>query len=182
MKLSQSSVGIDGSKPSTRFLGPTHSVEFPALSVTVTRAKSPSVDCMELSASESDGQEYCTVESGTPLCESEMFTVKLRLHGVQCQLRKVTSCHGVQDWVQKPVVLMLQFPQVGGVASIRSVGEVQDLFAPFLLRFTLQVSLSEFTMHEALETELVEPLLFVYVPQRLVNVTEEFHQKLSQVS
>ena len=161
MKLSQSRVGIEGSKPSTRFLGQTHSVEFPALSVTVTLAKSPSIDCMELSASESEGQEYCTVESGTPLWESEMFTVKLRFQGVQYQSRKVTSCPGVQLWVQNPVVLMLQFPQEGGVVSILRVGEVQVLFVPFLLRLTVQVSLSEFTMHDALERGLVDPLLFV---------------------
>lgn len=182
MKLSQSRVGIEGLKPSTRFLGQTHSVELPALSVTVTRAKSPSIDCMELSARESDGQEYCSVESGTPLWESEMLTLKVRFQGVQYQSRNVTSCPGVQVWVQNPVVLMFQFPQEGGVLSIRRVGEVQVLFEPFLLNVTLQVSLSEFTMHEALDTVLVEPLLFVYVPHRLVKVTEEFHQKVSPVS
>lgn len=174
MKLSQSSVGMTGAKPSTRFLGPTHSVTFPALSVTLTRAKSPKFDCIEMSANESDGHEYVAVGLGTPLCASEMDTVKLLAQGDQCQPRNVTSCPGVQVWLENPVVEIVQFPQVGGVVSIRKVGDTHVFSFPLLLSKTSHVPLSEFTMQEESPIEVVAPLLLVYFPHLWVNVTVDF--------
>lgn len=108
---------------------------------------------------ESEGHEYETVESGTPLCESLMLTVYERFHGVQYHGRKVTSCPGVQLEFPCPVVETLQFPHVGGVLSIRSVGESQLFETPFLLWVTEQREPFALTMQEASGRSTVFPLL-----------------------